>query len=74
MTHNHGIGEQHGIRDHDPLSVRSVDDRRARLNIFHDSLKTGDGDSVADFKRFLQQQQDARKEILECPPGIYHLR
>ena len=65
MSYHHRIGEKHGIGNHDAVAIRRLNYGGAGLNVLHLTLKTGDGNPIAQLKGFLPQQQNSRQEILQ---------
>ena len=52
LTYDHGIGEQDGVWNNDPLAFGTGNDSSARLNIFDLSLQAGYVNPIADPERF----------------------
>ena len=65
MLDGHWAGKNESVGNNDLPALFRRDDGGARLNVVYSSLDTDDADQIADAKRLLKQQQDAREKVLE---------
>src|SRR5262249_16645960 len=65
MFHSDGVGEDYRVRNDDLTSFFRGDDRGAGLNVIDRTLDASNADEITNTKRFLNQQENAGKKILQ---------
>ena len=65
MAHGHGIRENRGVRNNDLPSFFRRHDRRTGLYVGNIPLNSRNADEITQSERLLQQQENAREEVLK---------